>query len=150
MGFQMATINRTLATLRISGEDLDPEEVSTLLGHPAERSQKKGEEIIGRSTGEVRIARFGIWVLKAPEAQPGDIDGQLNSILEKLTDDLSVWKQLSARFEMDLFCGLFMEGGMEGLCISPESLLRLGERGIELGLDIYAGDGELARDANAG
>ena len=140
----MATISRTVATLRISGEELVPEEISAMLGQPSDKAQKKGDEIIGRNTGTVRIAKFGMWRLAAPDAEPGDLDGQVSHILGKLTDDLSVWRQLAARFDIDLFCGLFMEKEIEGLCISPESLARLGERGIELGLDIYAGDNDHA------
>ena len=115
-----------------------------MLGQPSDKAQKKGDEIIGRNTGTVRVAKFGMWRLAAPDAEPGDLDSQVSHILGKLTDDLSVWRQLAARFDIDLFCGLFMEKEIEGLCISPESLARLGERGIELGLDIYVGDNDHA------
>ncbi|HEY0683647.1 MAG TPA: DUF4279 domain-containing protein [Steroidobacter sp.] len=138
----MAVISRTVATLRISGEELDPEEVSALLGHPPDKAQRKGDEIVGRNTGTVRIARFGMWRLRAPDAEPGDLDAQVSHILGKLTDDLTVWKHIASRFQVDLFCGLFMDKEIEGLSMSPRSLLLLGERGIEIGLDIYSGDGE--------
>lgn len=137
----MATISKTVATLRISGDELVPEEVSALLGHPPDAAQRKGEEIVSPKTGTVRIAKIGMWRLYAPDAEPGDLDGQVSHMLGKLTCDLAVWKHLAARFHMDLFCGLFMDGEMEGLSMSPESLMLLGERGIELGLDIYSGDG---------
>lgn len=143
----MATISKTVATLRISGEELVPHEISALLGHPADKAQRKGDEIVGRSTGTVRIAKFGMWRLHAPDAEPGDLDGQVSHILGKLTNDLAAWKHIADRFHIDLFCGLFMEGGMEGLSISPRSLMLLGERGIELGLDIYSGDDEPADKA---
>ena len=44
------------------------------------------------------------------------------------------------RYDVDLFCGLFMREGNEGLAISSKYLAELGARGIEIGLDIYAGD----------
>jgi hypothetical protein len=40
---------------------------------------------------------------------------------------------------MDMFCGLFMKNENEGLSLSAESLAMLGERSIELSLDIYDG-----------
>jgi hypothetical protein len=138
----MATISKTVATLRISGEELVPDEVSALLGHPADKAQKKGDEIVARNTGSKRNAKIGMWLLCAPDSAPGDLDSQVTHILGKLTKDLAVWKQIAARFHMDLFCGLFMDNEMEGLSVSPESLMLLGERGIELGLDIYYGDNE--------
>ena len=140
----MATINKTVASLRITGEDLDPEEISSMLGQSSDYAQKKGDEIMGRNTGLVRVAKFGMWQLAAPGSEPGDLDSQISHILGKLTDDLSVWNQLAVKYDIDIFCGLFMEKENEGLCISPESLASLGERGIELGLDIYAGDNDHA------
>jgi hypothetical protein len=38
-----------------------------------------------------------------------------------------------------MFCGLFLGDTNEGLSLRPETLARLGERGLVLDLDIYAG-----------
>ena len=54
-----------------------------------------------------------------------------------MTDDLGVWKALTSSYEVDMFCGAFMQSGNDGLSISAESMLDLGTRGIELDLDIY-------------
>jgi len=43
-------------------------------------------------------------------------------------------------YKIDLFCGLFMGGSNEGISISPESMVALGLRHMELGLDIYGAD----------
>jgi hypothetical protein len=86
---------------------------------------------VGRNTGSVRIAKFGMWRLAAADTEPRDLDAQINSIGRHT----SVWKRLAAAFEVDLFCGLFMQRENEGLSISPESLAMLGERGRALALD---------------
>lgn len=75
-------------------------------------------------------------------SEPENLDGQIEEILGKLTDNLVVWSKISEQFEVDFFCGLFMGGSNEGLSLSPRTLAALGERGIELGLDIYAPDEE--------
>jgi hypothetical protein len=62
---------------------------------------------------------------------------KIREILEQLPNNLEVWKDLAARFKIDMFCGLFMDRTNEGLGFSPDTLLELGKRGIELGLDIY-------------
>jgi len=82
----------------------------------------------------------GMWRLRATKLAPGDLDAQIEEILSKLSSDMAVWKKLSERYHVDLFCGLFLASGNEGLTISPKSLADLGNRGIELGLDIYGGD----------
>jgi hypothetical protein len=139
----MATLARSVATLRIWGDSLVPDDVSQALGAAPSKSQLKGQELpVG--AGRVRLAKFGAWYLHASETSPADLDSQVGEILVKLTSDLSVWSDLSTRFDIDLFCGWFLEERNEGLCVSPHTLRSLGERGIELALDIYAGDDEAA------
>jgi hypothetical protein len=136
----MASLDHTAASLRIFGDDLDPEELTRLLGHEPSVSELKGQEIVGKTTGNIRVARTGSWRLHASRQAPGDLDAQIVELLSKLSSDLSVWRGVSERFRMDLFCGLFLKGGNEGATISAKSLASLGNRGIELGLDIYGGD----------
>jgi len=135
----MATISRTKATLRISGKDLLPEDISSCLGGFPDFSQELGQEIANPS-GKTRIAKFGMWSLSATDQEPGDLDFQISEILDQLTDNLDSWQELADNYKVDLFCGVFMESDMEGICLSPESLLKLGERKIILGLDIYGPD----------
>jgi hypothetical protein len=132
----MAQMHKSVATLRIVGDDLVPTDVSRLLNCTPTTAQKKGDVIVGKS-GLQRIARNGMWSLQSEDQQPENLDGQIEEILGKLTANMEVWQALARRFRLDLFCGLFMSGGNEGLSISPTSLLSLGLRGILLGLDVY-------------
>ena len=98
--------------------------------------------IVGKKTGIERIARTGIWSLHSVDREPENLDSQIEEILAKVTGDIETWQALARRYRADLFCGLFMEGGNEGLVISPASLVALGERGIELALDVYGSEPE--------
>jgi hypothetical protein len=138
----MAALNRTAASLRIFGDHLNPSELTRLLGCEPTDSKSKGQETVGKSTGQVRIAKTGSWHLDASRRAPGDLDGQIGEILSRLPQDLQVWKELNRRFKVDLFCGLFLESETGGSQISATVLAALGDRGIELNLDIYAGDPE--------
>jgi hypothetical protein len=138
----MAQVEKSAATLRIMGEDLDPAEISKLLCAQPTHRQKKGDEIVGKKTGKVRVARFGMWQIKAADREPEDIDGQIQEILKQTSNDLTVWREIGKKFEVDLFCGLFLKGSNESLIISAESLTVLGERGILIGFDIYGGSDE--------
>ena len=139
---RMAHLQRSVVTLRICGDDLVPEAITASLGNQPTFSQTKGDEIVGKSSGKVRIAKAGMWRLCATTCEPEDIDGQVRELLSKLTDDLRVWREIQENCQLDLFCGLFMGSGNEGVLISPQTLVALGERGIQLGLDIYDSDND--------
>lgn len=120
------------------GDDLVPDEITRLLGAVPTLAQIKGEKIVGPVSGQTRIARSGMWLLQTADRSPADMDGQIQEILSQTTNDLAVWQSLSKKYFTELFCGLMLEGTNEGIGLTPQSLVALGERGIELGLDIYA------------
>lgn len=134
----MAHLHSSVASLRVKGDTLNPDEITRLLGAPPSYSHACGDELIGHKTRQVRIAKSGMWSLHAGECEPEDLDSQVQEILGDLTADLSVWADLAQRFEIDLFCGLFMKVANEGVLLAPATLMALGERGIALDLDIYA------------
>jgi len=133
----MAVLNRTAASLRVGGDSLKPDEISSLLGVEPTLGQTKGQVFVGKNTGKERVAKSGMWSLKAESKEPGDIESQILALLEITTDDLSIWKNISNRYSIDIFCGFFMESGNEGIEISPKALKALGDRNIELAMDIY-------------
>jgi hypothetical protein len=135
----MAHVQKSVVTLRIGSDDLIPDEITRLLGATPTQTQVKGEKIVGRKTGHVRIAKMGVWRLHATDREPEDMDGQIQEILSQTTSDLAVWRSIAEKHEIDLFCGLFLSGSNEGMTVSAKSLAALGERGIEIGLDIYSG-----------
>ena len=133
----MSRIAKSVATLRVFGDELVPERVSALLGAPPTESYRKGDVKALRSGNEF-IRKTGMWRLEVPDCEPEDLDGQVIKLLAGLTTDLAVWRDLSERCEVDLFCGLFMNESNEGLSLSPSTLSALADRGIELALDVYA------------
>lgn len=133
----MAQISRSKASLRIMGDDLAPEEITRLLGCQPTHAQEKGEQLIGKNTGRVRAAKFGMWRLELAEREPEDIDGMVKELFSRAPATIEVWRGLADRFEVDLFCGLFMHYSNDGLSISPQTMTTLGARGIELMFDVY-------------
>jgi hypothetical protein len=139
----MGRIRKSVVGLRIIGDDLIPNEITALLGTSPTCAIVKGEtgkHIVGPKVGDVRVARSGMWTLDASDRQPEDMNSQIQEILSRMTDDLSVWQSITRRFRVDLFCGLWLTGCDDGMTLSPQSLAALGERGIELGVCIYGDD----------
>lgn len=144
----MSRLHRSLAALRISGDDLDPSEITAALACEPNQAQRKGQTFTS-SAGKTRVAKFGMWLLEAEDRSPGDLDAQIAELLSRLTPSLETWRNISARYTIDLYCGFFMKSSNEGLTISAGSLKALSERSVELGLELYAPSEEDAERAGA-
>ena len=132
----MGNLDSSSASLRIVGDALNPAEISGLLSAEPSVAYLKGD-IYHFKTGSA-VRKSGMWSLKVTDRHPGDLDGQCVEILDRLTDDEAIWKDLSVRFKIDIFVGLFMDGSNEGVTVSPETMERIGRRGIRLNLCLYA------------
>lgn len=133
----MSRAQWSTAVLRVFGDDLDPDEISALLGCRPSSSARKGDRQVIGTAGRVRILKTGRWSLQAADSRPEDVEAQIFAILDRLTADMAVWRSLGERYQVDMFCGLFMDSGNDNLLLSSKALLALGQRGIELELDIY-------------
>ena len=131
----MPALARSAASLRVRGDDLDPSEVTKLLGAAPTLARAKGDLM---KHGASATARGGLWLLRAKETAPAGIDRQVEEIFAQLPADLKIWRSLAARYHVDLFCGWFMNENNEGLEISADTLTALGNRGIKLAFDLYA------------
>lgn len=132
----MGAIHHSAACLRIFRDDLIPEEITQILRCAPTVAQRTGE-VIQYPSGRERIVKCGNWRLEAERAEPEDINRQVRSILSQVESSPDVWRALVQRFQVDMFCGLFMQGSNAGLSLAPDVMVLLGERGIHLGLDIY-------------
>lgn len=133
----MATLHRCKAALRIFGEELVPEELCRLFDHFYTKAWIKGYQY-STSSGAVVVKKTGAWILEADPSETGDFDGQIAQLLSHANVSLEVWASFATKFEMDVFCAWFMHEPNEGIEVSPQTLLMLGERNIALSVDIYA------------
>jgi hypothetical protein len=90
------------------------------------------------ASGTPRVARTGTWIYAVERRPPGDLDTQIDAVFGALTDDLSVWRALAERYRPDLFVDLILEEVSGGITISAASLALLADRGVSLGIDVYA------------
>jgi hypothetical protein len=126
-----------MVALRITGDEIVPSDVTSLLGCEPTKGVVKGQKFKHENARLERVAKTGMWSLSATDRQPEDLDSQIFEILGKLSTDLTVWKQIAQLYSLDLFCGLYMQESNEGIIISPSSIRALGERSISASMDIY-------------
>lgn len=130
-------VDESTATLRILGDDLDPDQITALLKFPPTVARRKGDVQTGKRTKREYKAMTGQWHLESPRGK-GDINEHIRWILDALCRDQEVWDSIRARYELDLFCGLFLGDWNRGTGITAELMFELGRRGIDLSLDIYS------------
>jgi hypothetical protein len=128
-------IDRGCASLRLFGDSLDPDEITRLLGCHLTESRRKGDVIPDKRYH--RVASTGSWRLDGALPDTTDIEEQLLGLLAAVTSDLKVWRRLTGEFDVDIFCGLFLDECNRGFSLSPQLSRMLGERGIEVGFDVY-------------
>lgn len=130
-------LSRLSISVRIAGETLDPAEISAILGVQPKFAARTGEtRLSGRRTVTQRI---GIWTygLTDGPSEEWELDDAITTLLNRLPADTTIWRDLAARYRLDVFCGLFMGGDNQGADLRPETLRLLADRGLALGLDIY-------------
>lgn len=140
-------VDRCKVTLHISADKLDPDEVTILLGQVPTSARRTGDLIFNSKGKQLGICRRGTWSLQhKPELDsiPEELETAILLLLSQLTSDLSVWSSLGAKYKIALFCGLFLDAPNRGLELSADLLKCLGDRGIQLGLDIYSPDFDTA------
>lgn len=131
-------IGRISVSLRVMGDEVDPAEVTRLLGVEPDIAARKGEPV---RRGDRTVAqRSGIWSYTLGEgpSTEWELDDAIATLLGRLPADLAIWDDLGRRFRMDLFCGVFLGSRNQGCALRPSTLRLMADRGITLSLDIYA------------
>jgi hypothetical protein len=124
----MAVLHGSVASIGFYGDDLEPSELTMMLGCGPTVAVRNGG-ICQTSRGAEKTARTGSWRLIADRREPGDLDGQINGRLDRMTDDLSAWRLFAERFRGRVFCGLFLAVRNGGLTLRSATLQRLDEQG---------------------
>jgi hypothetical protein len=131
-------VDRFQITLRVWGEDLDPDNISAVLGCGPTTAEKRADSI---SSGDgTRIARRGRWSLTidSKDCDEGDdVEDGVRILLARLPSDGDVWASLTRAYRADVFCGLFIASSNRGFGISAETSKLLSDRNLEIGFDVY-------------
>jgi hypothetical protein len=128
-------IDEVNVSLCIYGDDLDPNELTRIMGAPPTSARRKGD--LSRSG---HPARVGNWIMRSATSRSTPIERQIEDILSRVTTDPAVWTRLRERFRIQIRCGLHLDAWNRGDGLSAAIMHELGKQGISLGLDIYGPD----------
>ncbi len=134
------SIGRVKVALRIVGDDVDPKALTARLGLRPTFAARKGEEVWSRDQSLTQ--RHGVWSYSLTEkAESGaELDDALTHLLSRLPADESLWADLASRYEVGIFCGLYLTTENQGTDLRASTLLALAARHLTLSLDIYAAE----------
>ena len=129
-------------SLDVIGDDVDPDEISAMLGAEPTTSHRKGDAIHGGDGTFRRYAKSGRWSIETSsrDVDEPDIDTSLRDLLDSMTENIDIWNRLSNQFDTGLFCGIFLTDSNRGFTISPELMSALGDRDLYIGLDLYGSE----------
>ena len=129
----MADDPDSMPTLRIFTDDVDPEEVSRILGRNPDRMFRRGDP---HSRGRL-VRKSGGWFLNAPAQPDANLDAKIADLLTALPKDPAIWATLADRFTADIFCSYFAPISVAGIDIEPNTLRLLADRGLPLRICFY-------------
>ena len=72
------------------------------------------------------------------ESDRGDeVEQGVMALLKKLPSNLQLWGELTHRYNIDIYCGLFLKTSNRGFGLSPQLSRMLADRNIGIGFDLY-------------
>jgi hypothetical protein len=129
-------VQRTIVTVAIYGAELDPDEVSALLGCSPTEWRHAGDKQAPGSPANKR----GAWFLSTEVHAPEGAEEATTTLLRQLPRDDALWKRLSDRFEVQVRYGIFMSGWNRGFELSSASIDGIARLRALMFFDIYADD----------
>jgi hypothetical protein len=125
-------------SLGFYGDQLDPNELSRLLGALPTSHCRKGDVAVGKHAS--RLERTGRWLLAMPVQVGEPLEPQLRRLLSALTPDLSVWRSITDRYKTRFVICAWVRSWNRGLEIDPAIVREISDRGLGIGVDIYVDD----------
>ena len=132
--------SRVTVSYRLTGNDLDPDSITELVGLEPRTAYRKGELRTFPDGSFGAPHRFGMWSMSTEGlvARTEDLDRHLVWLLDRLEPAGEQLRALvDGGYRADFFCGCFMGGWNSGWEVPAGILERIGQLGARIGLDIY-------------
>ncbi len=130
-------MNEYTVEFRIYGKDFDPSAVTAALNLEPTLTRKSGDR-----KGKTTCWEEGMWAYNGYSESHGSkvwasLEEGLNFVLEKLLPVKSEIENYKNRFKVILWCGHFQSELNSSFTLSPHTLKKLSEFGVEVFVDNY-------------
>ena len=117
-------------------ENLDREEITSLLGHNPTKAWNAGEKHPIGNSNKTRITNWGKWYLNS-ERDATDLNIKLRNLINDLTCDLEKWRNLTSKYESWVDVAGYMNNWNRGFMVETDVLKLLSDRNLKIYFDIY-------------
>jgi hypothetical protein len=124
-------------SLSISGEDLDPDELSGWLGQRPDVAHRKGQPRTRTS-----VHAEGLWSIEKIGSAADQVEGLLTELVGRVTAAPDTWTRVNDRYRVSADVGVFVAGYNGDLTLSPRLVQRIASLGASLWIDMYCRAGE--------
>jgi len=124
-------------SIRLSGDRLDPREVSAALGIAPTEAREKGDPTPTRHATRVGKQPTGVWILDAPAPMAATVEPALKWAVDTLASLPKPASTLPTVEHVDVILGVFGSGGNAGIEVSPNLLAAISANGAGLFVDVY-------------
>ena len=129
-------IEKYKVTLRVfGGEGFDPDYVTKVMGCRPTMAEIKGQRIVTPSG--TRTAQESRWSLTVESDRKDDVEQGITALLNRLPTNLELWRGLTQRYYIDIYCGMFLRTSNRGFGLSPQLSRMLADRNLGIGFDLY-------------
>lgn len=135
-------VDKTSLTLAIYGENLNPDEISSILNCQPTKAHRRGD--LRFSNPRYAPFRTGAWLLNLKGLAPITAEELIEDLLSRVPTEPQVWQQLSAAYSVQLRIAIHMDGWNKGFDLTAQTIQRVSELEASVIFDIYAyGDDDL-------
>ena len=139
-------LGNRVATLHVSGDSLDPDQVANLFRVSPTESERKGLPRV-RPDGSVEehVSSSGRWSLGVGDVGSGtlNVNEAVEALLAMLPEDPATWAAVGALGTMHVGVNWALNAANGELWLEPRLLAFLGERGVGLYIEVYQRDPDL-------
>ena len=129
-------IDHVKVTLSVSGDELDPDEVTGALARAPTFTARRGDR---RTSAHGTVTqRTGVWLLELGDSREWVLADAIRTLLTVLPPPSDVWTRLADKYELVLSIGLFLEQWNRGCELPADLLAELAQRRLGLSFDIYS------------
>ncbi len=127
-------VDETSVAVAVYGEDLDPIEITRILGCEPTSAHRRGERLSDKTSP----SPHGAWLLVVRGMAPVEPEELTSSLLQRIPEDESIWIDLAARYDLELRFAFHMNAYSRGFDLSPELIHRIARLHATVGFDIFA------------